>query len=1065
MRGLLCFAAVVVFATGCTEIKSGALGKLFSGHESSDQLISDRPQNQDRFFATVKLTQPALLQTVRVNEQGQRVVNPDTLQALIAEQEFVIAELKKISPDIQVVYRYKMVMNALALILPTSIQERVANVSGVRAVMPAQKFARPQVVMSSAAAPTATLAENNSVAFIEAQKVWKELKVKDVQGHDIPVDGTNMSVGIIDTGIDYTHKMLGGPGTEEAFKGIDPKQPSSLFPNAKVVGGVDLVGTDFDAASDVFSKQIPTPDANPIDEAAHGTHVAGTVAGIGDNINTYNGVAPGAKLHAIKVFGADGSTSDIVVVAALEYAADPNGDFLLNDQLSVVNLSLGGGYGQPQILYREAINNLSQGGTVVVASAGNSGPEDFIVGAPSTSDDAVSVAASIDDMPKNWSFPAVKFVTSSNTGLLAKAVEGNITKPIADAGDVKGDLVSIGLADQPLSDDVKAKLKGQIALIDRGVVPFLQKLQLAFDAGAIGAVVANNVPGDPIRMGGEGHVDIPAIMITKGLGDELKAELEKGFARIEFRTGEKIADPNLIDTLTDFSSKGPRSQDALIKPEITAPGYEIISAMMGSGDKGVEFSGTSMSGPHITGVMTLLKQYRQNLNSKQLKSVLMSTAVSIDDINGQVYPISRQGAGRVRTFKAATTPVVLDETALSLGLIQLSSGKIVRKIVQVTNTSAEPLTLDFEAQLNASIKMDPVAPLTVGPNESKAVAFNFTLSSPANEQAYTELDGLVLMKSKGEELARLPVLAVVTKLSSIVAKDLVVKAGSANEAAHAVAELTLENTSSQAGMAYLFNLLGVDQRKSTGGHESTFRSRECDLQAAGYRIVEMESDGVKEKVLQVGVKLYRPMTTWHYCEISVQIDNNGDELADQELGGVFAPNIAGVGANLFASVLLDAVKVREIRKQYETDLAAGKETMLNYGPAIQDAAPMLNFAQSSVAIVQVRLSSLNLRDTGELAIKVATLNGDTDAIEADDFLADQLENWQLVDPDEHGAGFYGMPQAIQIPPGLAGKVSFAKGEGRNPLLVLFPTNKLLTTGVGMDEQAIVLEPQFSMGLF
>jgi minor extracellular serine protease Vpr len=65
---------------------------------------------------------------------------------------------------------------------------------------------------------------------------------------------------------------------------------------------------------------------NPLDEAGHGTHVAGSIAGVGDGLNSYDGMAKDASLHAIKVFGADGSTSDMVVIAGLEYAADPNGD-------------------------------------------------------------------------------------------------------------------------------------------------------------------------------------------------------------------------------------------------------------------------------------------------------------------------------------------------------------------------------------------------------------------------------------------------------------------------------------------------------------------------------------------------------------------------------------------------------------------------------------------------------------------------------------------------------------------------------------------------------------------
>ncbi|RLQ02857.1 serine protease, partial [Micromonospora sp. CV4] len=147
---------------------------------------------------------------------------------------------------------------------------------------------------------------------------------------------------------------------------------------------------------------------------------------------------PDADLYAIKVFGAKGSTSDEVVIAALEYAADPTGDLTFQKQLDVVNLSLGSGYGNPHIMYNHAIKNLVRGGTVVVAAAGNSGDLPYIVGAPSVSDDAISVANSIDNMNQNVLFPAAEFAVNGEA-LIVEATEGAITKPLADVTDLKAE--------------------------------------------------------------------------------------------------------------------------------------------------------------------------------------------------------------------------------------------------------------------------------------------------------------------------------------------------------------------------------------------------------------------------------------------------------------------------------------------------------------------------------------------------------------------------------------------------------------------------------------------------
>ena len=400
--------------------------------------------------------------------------------------------------------------------------------------------------------------ERNSSKFIGAEALNK-------QG----ITGKGMRVGVIDTGIDYTHAMFLGLGTEEAYKAIDPSGAAVGYPNDKVVGGIDLVGTVFDSGSADFSKHIPKPDMNPIDEAGHGTHVAGTIAGIGDGVASYNGMAPEAVLHAIKVFGAEGSTSDSVVIAALEYSADPNADGDISDKLDVVNMSLGSGYGNPHILYSEAIKNLVHGGVVVVASGGNSGAQDYIVGAPGTSTEAFSIAASVDNGDQNWKFNTSKIILGTEN-LIVEAIEAATTKKIADAGNVTGKLVYVGLAAEDFTAEVIEAVKGNVAFIDRGAVTFNDKVKRAALAGAIGVVVGNNREGAPLAMGTTDKFEIPAIMITLEAANKVKEAQKMGDVRIEFLGSEKMEKPDLIDTLTGFSSKGPRSVDGLIKPEISA---------------------------------------------------------------------------------------------------------------------------------------------------------------------------------------------------------------------------------------------------------------------------------------------------------------------------------------------------------------------------------------------------------------------------------------------------------------------------------------------------------------
>ena len=173
--------------------------------------------------------------------------------------------------------------------------------------------------------------------------------------------GKGIKVGVIDTGIDYNHLDLGA-GFGKGFK---------------VEGGYDFYYSDTD----------------PMDINSHGTHVAGIIAAKGDSIN---GVAPDAKLYAIKVLSDYGSGTITSVIKGIEYAADPNGDDDYSDRLDIVNLSLGyseGNFDSPDAV---ALNNLSKLGTVCVTSAGNDGDEGiYTIGSPASALEAITVAACI----------------------------------------------------------------------------------------------------------------------------------------------------------------------------------------------------------------------------------------------------------------------------------------------------------------------------------------------------------------------------------------------------------------------------------------------------------------------------------------------------------------------------------------------------------------------------------------------------------------------------------------------------------------------------------------------
>lgn len=1046
--------ASLLALSACTPNKD-AKTKMIPLLQDSQNIISTRPQNQTHVMALVKLKTPSLLET-STKEDGVTIVDNAQVTLIVNEQAKAIADMKALDAEVQVIYRYRYVLNAVAVLAPVAVLEKLKTVGTVASWEGIGTFARPITFQTDALTKaTKSISERNSSKFIGAEKL-----------NEAGLTGKGIKVGVIDTGIDYTHAMFKGVGTAAAYKAIDPAIESIGFPSDKIRGGVDLVGTEYDSASPDFFHRVPKPDLNPLDEGGHGTHVAGTIAGIGDGVESYNGMAPDADLYAIKVFGADGSTSDMVVIAGLEFAADPNGDGDLRDQLDIVNLSLGSGYGNPKILYAEAVKNLALGGTVSVISAGNSGAKDYIVGAPGTSTEALSVAASIDNGDHNWHFTA-SVVKAGSEEISVETIEAASTQKVAD-GDVSGDLVYIGAAASELTEEQKAAVDGHVALIDRGAVTFNEKVKRAAEAGAIGVVVANNQPGAAFTMGTTDKFDIPAIMITKEVGAKLKAALSSGAgASIQFKTDKTIEKPELVDTLTGFSSKGPRSIDGFLKPEISAPGSDIISAAMGKGDEVVKLSGTSMAAPHMAGVLALVKQSFKNreieVSALDLKHVAMGTSKTIGDQAGR-YPVTRQGSGRVQADVAALSDLIASEPSVSFGEINIESKKAVKSVLHLRNVSAEDKSVSIEFVGSEFVQLNNAQSLTLKAGEITPVKLTFTLDATKMKDAYVrEMDGWVLVKSNGVEVYRVPVLAVAHKLSAITSTGLIALASATDSEGSAV-ELGLKNESANAGEALLFNLVGKDDRKPLA---NSFMNADCDLQAVGYRIVEKETNQGTEQFVEFGVKVYKPMTTWNSCDVSILVDSDKDGVVEQEILGASTKSIPGETAEVFASTLIDSIKAREIRKSFEAKIEAAKNDAAalqalkdqeKYSDALVDQNDLKIYNNSTVVVLQARLSQLKLDSKNQLNFSVVVTHNEQASVQMDDYLADEKAFSVSMNADDQA--FLGLAETQVINAGATSTVELTKGRGKQSLLVLLPQNKVSFSDALNDLQSLILKPEF-----
>lgn len=467
-------------------------------------------------------------------------------------------------------------------------------------------------------------------------------------------DGAGVKVAVLDSGIDYTHANLGGPGTLADFaaawgiSNADPRNTTrdGLFPTAKVVEGFDFVGESWPNGPLAF-------DDDPIDFQGHGTHVADIIAGL-------QGVAPQASLYAYKVCSAvNSSCSGVAILLGLDAALDPNGDDDISDAVDVVNLSLGSGYGQIADDSASAVQALTEFGVVVVCSAGNSGDKPYITGSPSVAPGAIAVAQT--------QVPNAKALAVTTTG---PSIPGGSAVMINTATldwapvstDVSGAVVAAGLGCAPFA--AGTDFSGKIVLIDRGVCSISWKVDHAARAGAAGVLIGNNVAGDPPSFSFGGTSDgatfqsSPTLVLTQADANRIKSWLAGG---VNAAFGPSSFTP-LVGTMVSTSSRGPSYSFNTIKPDIGAPGASV-SAVAGSGNGTVAFGGTSGAAPMVAGAAALVLQKFPHLLPHEVRARLMNTAEPAITINpitlpGVLAPATRIGAGEVRIDKALTSQIL-----------------------------------------------------------------------------------------------------------------------------------------------------------------------------------------------------------------------------------------------------------------------------------------------------------------------------------------------------------------------------------------------------------------------
>ena len=740
-------------------------------------------------------------------------------------------------------------------------------------------------------------------------------------------DGTGVTVAILDSGIDYTHRNLGGPGTAAAYAaaygsgGDKAASRDGLFPTPKVTGGFDFVGEQWPNGN-------LAEDDDPIARAetgTHGTHVADIVAGASTD-GLHKGVAPGASLVAIKVCSAVApSCNGVALLKGVDYALDPNGDGDFSDAADVINLSLGADYGQPEDDLSFALGNAVRLGVVVVASAGNGGNFATITGSPATEPGVISVAQT--QMPGEGLQPLQITAPPAIAGLY-KATATVAWAPVNTA--VSGGVVFVGRGcpagtDVPQEDPYLTDPAGKIVLIDRGTCNVSLKVDRAARAGARAVLLGLVAAGDPVTfiLGG-GTQFVPTLVIPLATADMIRGQWKAGVAvTASLDPASRIS---LAGSMVSSSSRGPAAQSHLIKPEIGAPGASV-SAVAGTATEEAAFSGTSGAAPMVSGAAALLLQAYPTRNPMQVKAMLMNSAfreVATNSVTapGVLAPITRIGAGELRVDRALDTDLLAwnpkqSSAALSYGYHAVAQVGMYTEQLRIENRSRQWKQVHLAATFrddtdrdSRAVRVNVPGSVVVPPRGSITVPVLLMVDArklpdwgidgsdtgAAGEQlAGNEYDGYITLRDQGRTLA-VPWHILPRKSSAVLAQG----------GRSIGAPIHLFNAGVAAATAEVFALTGTSPRAPSAelpgpGSNLTF----TDLRAVGARLVA-------PGLVQFGVSTFgRRSNTLYPSGYLVDIDTNRDgtpefAVRNQEFFGFAASGLAVVSVFDYATGLSQA---------------------------------------------------------------------------------------------------------------------------------------------------------------
>ena len=554
--------------------------------------------------------------------------------------------------------------------------------------------------------------------------------------------GAGIKVAVIDTGIDVRHPCFADAGYPAQKQLGDTK-----FTNNKVV------------VAKVFNNKAGSRSYTAEAIQDHGTHVAGTVACNFDTPATVDGapipgnisgIAPKALLGNYNIFPdqvEDARSEDILNALDAAYA----------DGFDVANMSLGGNAHGIQDLVTIAVDNLDQANMIVAVASGNSGPDLRTVESPGSAARALTAGASSVGQQMFFVVTVGGSTYQTLKGDFGSVPAGGLTAKLAVLHGPASEFGGLSAACDALP---AGSLAGKIALLSRGVCDFTVKLQNVQDAGGVAALVVDRADGGPIVMG---QNDNPVQPTIPGYMAALSAR-----AALMASDGQSTTFPDIPtyvyeasgdDLIADFTSAGPTDVDFRVKPDLVAPGVNVLSSVPANACATPPcfafFNGTSMATPHLAGTAAVVRAQHPDWSAAEIRSAIVNTAKRnvVHDLDGvAIADVNVVGAGRLDVQNAVEATIALDPVSVSFNAVPSGSGQSRTVNVTVRNIGTAAKSLAFavaDSDSGVAYSVSP-ASASLGAGESTVVAVTMTAGKGApvgGQQAF------LVINSGGSEVA------------------------------------------------------------------------------------------------------------------------------------------------------------------------------------------------------------------------------------------------------------------------------------------------------------------------